>query len=129
MKRSRSVTPLACEALNSIYEFPNDDMVSQAINCDLILFLLSLLGSPMEYIPNPSGTKAHIVKALKSMTKSLAYGDKVSFVRLVAQQSTMCFYMQVSTILDASKIWAEFKDQRHDLFITQTNTMGRLTGG
>ncbi|OQV17813.1 DnaJ-like protein subfamily C member 13 [Hypsibius exemplaris] len=111
MKKSRLVTPLACEALNSMFNEPNDELISQALSCDLIPYLLTLLGSPLEFIPNPSGTKAHIVKALKSMTRSLALGDKVS------------------AILDQSRVWSEFKDQRHDLFITHTNTVGYLTAG
>ncbi|XP_055340824.1 dnaJ homolog subfamily C member 13-like [Paramacrobiotus metropolitanus] len=111
MKRNRSVTPLACEALNSIYEDPKDELVSQALSCDLIPFLLNLLGSPLEFIPNPAGIKAHIVKALKSMAKSLTHGEKVT------------------SILNASKIWSEFRDQRHDLFITQSTTAGYLTAG
>lgn len=44
------------------------------------------------------------------MTHNLNYGDRVSH------------------ILNSSSIWAEFKDQKHDLFITDTNIRGYLTG-
>lgn len=54
--------------------------------------------------------KAQIVAALKAMTHNLNYGDRVAH------------------ILNGSPIWAEFKDQKHDLFITDTNVRGYLTG-
>lgn len=44
------------------------------------------------------------------MTHNLNYGD------------------QVSHILNSNPIWAEYKDQNHDLFITSSNTRGYLTG-
>lgn len=44
------------------------------------------------------------------MTHNLSYGDKVS------------------QILNSNHIWAEFRDQKHDLFITDTNVRGYLTG-
>jgi DnaJ family protein C protein 13 len=34
---------------------------------------------------------------------------------------------KVETILGASRIWKDFKDQKHDLFITTTTTAGYLT--
>lgn len=54
--------------------------------------------------------KAQIVAALKAMTHNLNYGDKVSH------------------ILNSNTIWAEFRDQRHDLFITDATVRGYLTG-
>lgn len=54
--------------------------------------------------------KAQIVSALKAMTHNLNYGD------------------QVSHILNSNPIWAEYKDQKHDLFITSSNARGYLTG-
>lgn len=47
---------------------------------------------------------------LKAMTHNLSYGDKVS------------------QLLNSNHIWAEFRDQKHDLFITDTNVRGYLTG-
>lgn len=44
------------------------------------------------------------------MTNNLNYGD------------------QVSHILNLNPIWAEYRDQKHDLFITDTNVRGYLTG-
>lgn len=54
--------------------------------------------------------KAQIVAALKAMTHNLSFGDKVSH------------------ILNSNPIWAEFRDQKHDLFITDSNIRGYLTG-
>lgn len=44
------------------------------------------------------------------MTHNLSYGDKVS------------------QLLNSNHVWAEFRDQKHDLFITDTNVRGYLTG-
>lgn len=59
---------------------------------------------------NPSMIKAQIVAALKAMTHNLNYGERVSH------------------ILNSSSVWSEFKDQKHDLFITDSNIRGYLTG-
>lgn len=64
----------------------------------------------MELGENPAMVKAQIVAALKAMTNNLNYGDRVN------------------EILNSSPIWAEFRDQKHDLFITDTNIRGYLTG-
>lgn len=55
--------------------------------------------------------KAQIVAALKAMNSNLQYGD------------------QVSHLLNSNPIWAEYRDQKHDLFITDSNVRGYLTGG
>ena len=36
--------------------------------------------------------------------------------------------LQVTTILEESKTWAVFKEQKHDLFIKNTQVAGYLTG-
>lgn len=55
--------------------------------------------------------KAQIVKALKAMQMSLQHGE------------------EVSSVLNESRVWAEYKDQKHDLFITNAPIAGYLTGG
>lgn len=51
----------------------------QALRVDLVPYLLKLLeGIGLETLENPSATKAQIVKALKSMTRSLQYGEQVT---------------------------------------------------
>lgn len=50
----------------------------QALRVELVPYLLKLLeGEGLETVDNPSATKAQIVKALKSMTRSLQYGEQV----------------------------------------------------
>ncbi len=45
---------------------------------ELVPYLLKLLeGIGLETLENPSATKAQIVKALKSMTRSLQFGEQV----------------------------------------------------
>ena len=51
---------------------------SQALNADLVQFLLSLLESNLESCEHPSAAKAQIVKVLKAMGKDLSNGDRVS---------------------------------------------------
>ena len=38
------------------------------------------------------------------------------------------FCFQITNILDKSPIWREYKEQRHDLFISDTPIAGYLTG-
>ena len=38
------------------------------------------------------------------------------------------FDLQINTILDNSPTWKEYKDQKHDLFISDTSIAGYLTG-
>lgn len=53
--------------------------MKQALRVELVPYLLKLLeGIGLETLDNPSATKAQIVKALKSMTRSLQYGEQVS---------------------------------------------------
>lgn len=37
-------------------------------------------------------------------------------------------YSKVETILNNSKIWKDYKDQKHDLFLSSTTISGYLTG-
>ncbi|KAJ4448169.1 DnaJ sub C member 13, partial [Periplaneta americana] len=84
---------------------------SEALEADMVQYLLGLLEGRLEALENPAMTKAQIVKALKAMSRSLLHGDRVS------------------AILEKSPIWSEYKDQRHDLFISHTPTAGYLTAG
>jgi DnaJ family protein C protein 13 len=84
--------------------------ITQALEADMVQYLLGLLEGRLEALENPAMTKAQIVKALKAMRRSLVHGDRVA------------------AILNKSPVWSEYKDQRHDLFITSTHTAGYLTG-
>lgn len=76
----------------------------------MVPYLLNILEGRLDIIENPATAKAQIVKALKAMTRSLLLGEKVN------------------AILEKSSVWAEYKDQRHDLFISNANS-GYLTAG
>ncbi|XP_013923459.1 PREDICTED: dnaJ homolog subfamily C member 13 [Thamnophis sirtalis] len=111
MKKRSDNVGIACEALNRMFQKEQNDLVVQALKADLVPYLLKLLeGVGLENLESPSATKAQIVKALKSMTRSLQYGE------------------QVNEILSQSSIWSAFKDQKHDLFISETQTAGYITG-
>ncbi|KAL4635478.1 hypothetical protein GN956_G14292 [Arapaima gigas] len=111
MKLRADMAGLACEALNRMFQKEQTDLVAQALKVELVPYLLKLLeGFGLETLENPSAIKAQIVKALKSMTRSLQYGD------------------QVSEILSRSTVWSAFKDQKHDLFISDSQAAGYLTG-
>lgn len=76
----------------------------------MVPYLLNILEGRLDIIENPATAKAQIVKALKAMTRSLLLGEKVN------------------AILEKSSVWAEYKDQRHDLFISNATNSGYLTG-
>ena len=109
MKARRDSIALAAEALGKMFDKGEEELVSQAIKTDLVPFLLKLLEAGLEAIDNPSATKAQIVKALKAMQRSLLYGE------------------QITGILEKSTVWRDYKDQKHDLFISDTPIAGYLT--
>ena len=49
----------------------------QALSVELVTFMVRLLETGLESVPKASSAKAHIVRALKSMLKSLKYGEEV----------------------------------------------------
>lgn len=110
MQVRKDMTAVACESLNRLFSNNQEQLVKQALDVDFVPFLLGLLEGRLEVIENPAMTKAQIVKALKSMCASSLYGERVS------------------SILEKSSIWAEYRDQKHDLFISSTPMAGYLTG-
>ncbi|KAF4020599.1 hypothetical protein G4228_012493 [Cervus hanglu yarkandensis] len=111
MKKRPDTIGLACEAINRMFQKEQSELVAQALKVDLVPYLLKLLeGIGLENLDSPAATKAQIVKALKAMTRSLQHGE------------------QVNEILSRSSVWSAFKDQKHDLFISESQTAGYLTG-
>lgn len=52
-------------------------------------------------------------------------------IRNVHNQSrgiVMWLSFQVNTLLDKSSVWATYKEQRHDLFLSDNQVSGYLTG-
>ncbi|CAG2054418.1 unnamed protein product [Timema podura] len=111
MQARKDMIGVACEALNRLFSANQDQLIKQALEADMVPYLLGLLEGRLETLENPATTKAQIVKALKAMSRSLLLGDKVT------------------AILEKSSVWAEYKDQRHDLFISTPATAGYLTQG
>ncbi|XP_067952104.1 dnaJ homolog subfamily C member 13-like [Watersipora subatra] len=111
MKARPDTTGIACEALNNLFSKAQEELVSQALQYDLIPYLLSLLRGHLEGVDSQAAVKAQIVKALKAMLLSLEFGERVR------------------SILEESTVWNEYKDQRHDLFISSAPIAGYLTGG
>ncbi|XP_015609793.1 dnaJ homolog subfamily C member 13 isoform X2 [Cephus cinctus] len=111
MQSRRDMIAVACETLNRLFSTNEDRLVKQALEAEMVPYLLNLLEGRLDLIDNPGMTKAQIVKALKAMAKSSLLGEKVN------------------AILEKSSVWAEYKDQRHDLFISNTPTAGYLTAG
>lgn len=109
IKTHESLTDICCQTLSKVFQIDSiDQLVIQAINTQLIHHLLKLLDSNQSQFN--SSTKAQIVQILKSMLKSTAYGS------------------QVNELLDKSSVWSEYRDQKHDLFITNSQISGYLTG-
>ena len=109
---------------------------TQALENGLIEYFLGLLESPLTEVDKPSATKALIAESLKAMTKDIANGERVCVCVCVCLcmclhllRETFCMWsMQVAELLEGSAVWATYKDQKHDLFITSTPTAGYLTG-
>jgi len=97
------------ETLHSLFERHHDNLVKQALECDLLNEFLSILDSPLQEVESPSGCKALIVKAVKAMQCSLLYGE------------------QISAILKDSQVWQQYAQQKHDLFLTDRTNLGGLT--
>lgn len=110
MQVRKDMVAVACEALNRLFSGSQEQLVKQALEVEFVQFLLNLLEAKLELAENPAMTKAQIVKALKCMSRSLMYGDKVN------------------SILEKSSIWLDYKDQKHDLFLSTTPISGYLTG-
>lgn len=109
MQSRKDIVGIGCEALNRLFSTNSNQLVRQALETDLVPYLLGLLDGRLE-VENPAMTKAQIVKALKSMTRSPLYGERVT------------------GLLEKSNVWCEYREQKHDLFISNTPVAGYLTG-
>ncbi|XP_050073180.1 dnaJ homolog subfamily C member 13 [Anopheles maculipalpis] len=110
MEHHRDLTATACETLSRLFKCQHDSLIRQSLECQLIPYLVALLDSRLVLANNPAMVKAQIVAALKAMSSNLTYGDRVTH------------------LLNQYPIWAEYRDQKHDLFITDTDVRGYLMG-
>ncbi|XP_063386094.1 dnaJ homolog subfamily C member 13 [Cydia fagiglandana] len=97
VKSCREIIGSACEALASIFNSSvnTDRLVLQALETGLIDELLSLLETRLD-----GQAAAQLVNALKAMARSTTHGERVRGV------------------LAKSRVWEQYAQQRHDLFIT-----------
>ena len=125
------------------------------MKAELVPYLLRLLERDLKAeheIDNAAATKAQIVKALKAMSSDFVHGEKVHvlfcydyylqefFVTITHHTIYLyifssyksgiefLFCFKVNAILDKSPVWSSYKDQKHDLFISDRTTSGYLTG-
>ncbi|XP_050693549.1 dnaJ homolog subfamily C member 13-like isoform X4 [Eriocheir sinensis] len=116
MKARPDVVGVACEALHNLFstgEVAAAAFIDQGLKANVIPFLLSLLGSTLDAkVQKPSSTKAQIVVCLKTMAASPQHAE------------------EVTALLEKSSVWAQYRDQKHDLFIEAAPTVaGSLMGG
>ncbi|XP_078489054.1 dnaJ homolog subfamily C member 13 [Ciona intestinalis] len=112
MKARPDKVGLACEALHRMFSKNiSPKLMAQVVQSGLVAYLLQLLDDTALQNTGMTSTKAQIVKSLKAMTHSLEYGE------------------QIQEELNKSRTWSAYKDQMHDLFISNTSVAGYLTGG
>ncbi|CAF3421421.1 unnamed protein product [Rotaria sp. Silwood1] len=115
METRRDQLGLIAESLHDLFRTPPpgtpDEFIKDALRCQLIEHILTLLNQPLADVEKPGSCKAHLVDSCKLMAESLVYGE------------------QVLSILQSSTVWNDYKDQRHDLFIQTSSHMQAITGG
>uniref|UniRef100_A0A7E4V2Q6 J domain-containing protein n=1 Tax=Panagrellus redivivus TaxID=6233 RepID=A0A7E4V2Q6_PANRE len=110
MKQQPSLVGQGAHALKFLLKRCPAELAEQLLKTNAIPYLLQLLGSGMPGVPNPGAAKAEIVDALKSAARDLTHGEKIN------------------EILNKSPIWAEYRDQRHDLFLPASGRTQAITG-
>uniref|UniRef100_A0A0M3J3X1 DnaJ homolog subfamily C member 13 (inferred by orthology to a human protein) n=1 Tax=Anisakis simplex TaxID=6269 RepID=A0A0M3J3X1_ANISI len=110
MKNQPSLVRESAHALKCLLKRSCTELAAQMISSGMVEYLLKLLADPMPGVENSSAAKAEIVDALKSVCLDLQYGEKIS------------------EMLNKSPIWAQYRDQRHDLFLPAQRTQA-ITGG
>ena len=111
IRTRRDCVHSAVSAIASMMECGNEDLYGQAIESDLLLFLLTLLESPCTFqSENQAATRALIVNAIKAIqTRTLQFSD------------------EVNNVLDRSITWRSYRDQKHDLFLSASTGGSYLT--
>ncbi|KAL5258298.1 hypothetical protein ACHWQZ_G008960 [Mnemiopsis leidyi] len=107
MKNGHEAVAVGAEVCHKAFTKNQPGLVAQALQSDLVPYLLSLLE---DVVHTPASAKAQVVIALKAMQMDVMNGGKVL------------------EKLQNSPIWASYKDQKHDLFLETTRTAGYLTG-
>lgn len=103
---NNELVELGCDVLIKIFEYDNNDFIEQAVKHNIITQFLQILATPTAN----QTTKAKIVQILQCIQNNPLFGG------------------QIGEILRSSNIWKDYKDQKHDLFITNDNSRQYLTG-
>lgn len=114
MQLNSDLIGVGCETLNRIFTNNNTmnehALIKQLLSIDMITYLLKLLS--INTVDNT--TKAYIVKIIKIIEVNSMYGQRIQ-----------------TTFLNSNTTWSQYKEQRHDLFISNhcsNNTYNYLTG-
>ncbi|KAL3999076.1 DnaJ domain family protein [Acanthocheilonema viteae] len=109
MKQQPALIKDSAHALKCLLKRNCSDLAAQMLSTGMVEYLLQLLSDNMKGVDSVAAAKAEIVGALKNVSLDLQYGAKIM------------------EILSESSIWAQYKDQRHDLFIP-ANNVHAITG-
>uniref|UniRef100_A0A158R602 J domain-containing protein n=1 Tax=Syphacia muris TaxID=451379 RepID=A0A158R602_9BILA len=104
MKNQPMLVRESAHALKCLLKQNCTELAGQMVSSGMIEYLLKLLADDMREIENPAAAKAEIAEALKSICVDLQYGEKIA------------------DMLNKSSIWAQYRDQRHDLFLPSART-------
>lgn len=116
MKLQPSLVREAAHSLKFLMQRCTSDLAGQLLTSGILTHLLEILGSnlPGRFIvivfntclgvENPAAAKAEIVDALKFACRDLQHGQKIT------------------DELNKSPTWAQYRDQRHDLFLPAART-------
>ncbi|KCV70333.1 hypothetical protein H696_02660 [Fonticula alba] len=93
-------------------EFANNrgSFGQQALETRLVAVFLKLLQEPLAVQEGAAAIKAQIVRCLKALSNDPVHGATL-------QEQ-----------LNASEVWLNYRDQRHDLFLTQDSVRGLISG-
>ncbi|OAF70112.1 DnaJ subfamily C member 13 [Intoshia linei] len=104
-KKNEDIIDVSVDIFRSLFESNNEQIAKEVLDIDVIPYLLEILSknSVQMKIPNFGAIKANLVKALKSLAASYQYGT------------------EINEILNSSRVWKEYCEQLHDLFLNDSN--------
>ncbi|KAK6020429.1 hypothetical protein OSTOST_13917, partial [Ostertagia ostertagi] len=109
MKNQPTLMHESAHALKCLMRRNNGDLAAQMLSTKMVDYLLEVLHGDLPGVSNSPAARAEIVDALKSACLDLQVGEKIS------------------EILNRSPVWAQYRDQRHDLFLPAPRTQA-ITG-
>ncbi|CAJ0577607.1 unnamed protein product, partial [Mesorhabditis spiculigera] len=110
MKNQPALIWESAHTLRLLLQRQSGDLAPQLLSTGSVEFLLELLASPMAGVAKAAAARAEIVDSLKAACLDLRVG------------------IEISKKLDANPIWAQYKEQRHDLFLPASRTQAITAG-